>query len=196
MCPACWYLLLERIVDQYLLDHGITHPLIVFILSIIPISELRGALLVAIPVYHMDWYIALPIAIMGNLLPIPFVFLFIDRIRRLFAKMGILGVWTEKFMARTARRTDLIQKYGRLGLAIFVAIPLPLTGAWTGIIAAYLLGMRFRDAFPAIIAGVIGAGIIMTVFCLLEWTGAIIAGVILCVVIAFWLWPRKKKDIK
>jgi uncharacterized membrane protein len=196
MHPACWYLLLERIVEQYLLEHGITQSLIVFILSIIPISELRGALLVGIPVYHMHWYIALPIAIAGNLLPIPFVFFFIDRVRRLFAKMGILGVWTEKFLARTARRTDSIQKYGKLGLAVFVAIPLPLTGAWTGIIAAYLLGMKFRDAFPAIIAGVIGAGIIVTVFCLLEWTGAIIAGVILCVMIAFWLWPHKKKDVK
>jgi uncharacterized membrane protein len=196
MHTACWYLLQERIVEQYLLEHGITEPLIVFILSILPISELRGALLVGIPIYHMDWYVALPIAIVGNLLPIPFVFLFIDRIRRLFAKMGFLGVLTEKFMARTSRRTDIIQKYGKLGLAVFVAIPLPLTGAWTGIIAAYLLGMRFRDAFPAIIAGVIGAGIIVTVFCLLEWTGAIIAGVILCVAIAFWLWPRKRKDVK
>jgi uncharacterized membrane protein len=196
MHTACWYLLQEHIVEQYLLEHGITEPLIVFILSILPISELRGALLVGIPIYHMDWYVALLIAIVGNLLPIPFVFLFIDRIRRLFAKMGFLGVLTEKFMARTSRRTDIIQKYGKLGLAVFVAIPLPLTGAWTGIIAAYLLGMRFRDAFPAIIAGVIGAGIIVTVFCLLEWTGAIIAGVILCVAIAFWLWPRKRKDVK
>ena len=124
------------------------------------------------------------------MLPITFVFLFIDRIRRLFAKMGILGVWTEKFMVRTSRRTDVIQKYGKIGLAVFVAIPLPLTGAWTGIIAAYLLGMRFRDAFPAIVASVVVAGIIVTVFCLLEWTGAIIAGVILCAAIAFWLWPR------
>ena len=104
--------------------------------------------------------------------------------------MGILGVWTEKFMVRTSRRTDVIQKYGKIGLAVFVAIPLPLTGAWTGIIAAYLLGMRFRDAFPAIVASVVVAGIIVTVFCLLEWTGAIIAGVILCAAIAFWLWPR------
>jgi uncharacterized membrane protein len=181
-------------VEQYLLDHGITEPLIVFILSMLPISELRGALLIGIPVYHMDWYVALPIAIIGNLLPIPFLYFFLDRIRRLFAKMGPLGVLTEKYMASASRRADVIKKYGRPGLAVFVAIPLPFTGAWTGTIAAYLLGMRFRDAFPAIIAGVLGAGIIMTVFCLLEWTGAIIAGVILCVIIAIWLWPRKKKD--
>ena len=183
-------------MEQFLIDHGIPESLIVFILSIIPISELRGALLVAIPpdpMLDMQWYVALPIAIIGNLLPIPFLYYFLDRIRRLFAKMGPLGVLTEKYMASASRRADIIQKYGRPGLAVFVAIPLPFTGAWTGIIAAYLLGMKFRDAFPAIIAGVIGAGIIMTVFCLLEWTGAIIAGVILCVMIAVWLWPRKKK---
>ena len=128
-------------MEQFLSEHAIAEPLIVFILSLLPISELRGALLVGIPIYDMHWYAALPIAIIGNLLPIPFVFLFIDRLRRLFSKMGFLGVLTEKFMARTTRRAEFIQKYGKLGLIIFVAIPLPITGAWTGIIAAYLLGM-------------------------------------------------------
>jgi len=181
-------------VYETLLNYGLTDPLIVFILSMLPISELRGALLVGIPVLDMQWYAALPIAIIGNLLPIPFLYFFLDRIRCLFAKMGPLGVLTEKYIASTERRSDAIRKYGKIGLAVFVAIPLPITGAWTGTVAACLLGMRFRDAFPAIIAGVIGAGIIMTVFCLLEWTGAIIAGVLLCAAITFWMWPRKKKE--
>ena len=169
-------------MEQFLIDHGIPESLIVFILSIIPISELRGALLVAIPpdpMLDMQWYVALPIAIIGNLLPIPFLYYFLDRIRRMFARMGPLGVLTEKYMASATRRSAIIQKYGKVGLAVFVAIPLPLTGAWTGTIAAYLLGMRFKDAFPSVIAGVIGAGIIMTVFCLLEWTVDIIAVFIL-----------------
>lgn len=183
-------------MEHFLSEHGLAEPLIVFILSLLPISELRGALLVGIPVYDMHWYAALPIATIGNLLPIPFLYFFLDRIRRLFARMGPLGTLTEKYMASASRRAEVIKKYGKPGLAIFVAIPLPFTGAWTGTIAAYLLGMRFREAFPAIILGVIGAGIIMTVFCLLEWTGAIIAGVILCAMIAIWLWPRKKKKPK
>jgi len=184
--------LLENNVEQFLSEHGLAEPLIVFILSLLPISELRGALLVGIPVYDMHWYAALPIAIIGNLLPIPFLYFFLDRIRRLLLKMGPLGVLSEKYIASTERRSDSIRKYGKIGLAVFVAIPLPITGAWTGTIAACLLGMRFRDVFPSIVAGVIGAGIIMTIFCLLEWTGAIIAGVLLCGLIAFWLWPRKK----
>jgi uncharacterized membrane protein len=143
---------------------------------------------------NIYWNTALPIAIIGNLIPIPFLYLFLDRIRRLFAKMGPLGVLTEKYIASTERRAEFIQKYGKLGLAVFVAIPLPITGAWTGTIAAYLLGMKFRDAFPSIVAGVLVAGVIVTVFCLLEWTGAIIAGVLLCAAIAFWLWPKKKKE--
>ncbi|MEA1958422.1 MAG: small multi-drug export protein, partial [Chloroflexota bacterium] len=68
-------------MEQFLSEHGIAEPLIVFILSLLPISELRGALLIGIPVYDMHWYAVLPIAIIGNLLPIPFVFFFIDRIR-------------------------------------------------------------------------------------------------------------------
>lgn len=181
-------------MEQFLSEHGIAEPLVVFILSLLPVSELRGALLVGIPIYDMHWYVAAPIAVIGNLLPIPFLYLLLDRIRRLFARMGPLGVITEKYMASTARRAEFIRKYGKVGLAIFVSIPLPITGAWTGIIAAYLLGMRFRDAFPSVIAGVLVASIIMTVFCLLEWTGAIIAGVLLCAAIAFWLWPRRKKE--
>jgi uncharacterized membrane protein len=186
--------LLERIVEQFLSDHGFAEPIIVFILSLLPISELRGALLVGIPVYDMHWYTALPIAIVGNLLPIPFLFFFLDRIRSLFLKMGPLGVLSEKYIESASNRSEFIRKYGKVGLAVFVSIPLPITGAWTGTVAACLLGMRFRDAFPSIVAGVIGAGIIMTVFCLLKWTGAIIAGVLLCALIAFWLWPRKKKE--
>ena len=176
------------------LNYGLTDPLIVFILSMLPISELRGALLVGIPVLDMHWYAALPIAIIGNLLPIPFLYFFLDRIRRLFARMGPLGVLTEKYIASTGRRAEFVRKYGKIGLAVFVAIPLPITGAWTGTVAAYLLGMKFRDAFPSIVAGVLTAGVIVTVFCLLKWTGAIIAGVLLCALIAFWLWPRKKKE--
>ncbi|MEA1958994.1 MAG: small multi-drug export protein, partial [Chloroflexota bacterium] len=158
------------------------------------VSELRGALPVAINVFDIQWYYALPIAFIGNLLPIPFVYFLIERIRRLFNKLGILGVWTEKFLARTRRRADFIQKYGKLGLAVFVAIPLPITGAWTGIIAAYLIGMRFRDTVAPICMGVLISGIIVTVFCLLEWTGAIIAGVALCVLLILWLRPRRKKE--
>jgi len=180
-------------VYEDLLKLGLAEPFIVFIISMLPISELRGALPVAINIFDIQWYYALPIAFIGNLLPIPFIYFLIERIRRLFNKLGFLGVWTEKFLRLTRRRADIIERYGKIGLGIFVAIPLPITGAWTGILAAYLLGMPFRDAILPICAGVIISGIIVTVLCLLGWTGAIIAGIALCVLIITWLWPRRSK---
>lgn len=178
-------------VYQDLVNLGVSEPLVVFIISMLPVSELRGALPVAINVYHMQWYYALPIAYIGNLLPIPFLFFFLERLRRLSARMGIIGELVEKFLNWTRRRAGFIERYGRLGLVLFVAIPLPVTGAWTGAIVAFLLGMRFRDAILPICVGVLISGIIVTVLCLLGWVGAVIAGVGLGVLVVFWLWPRR-----
>lgn len=175
-----------------LVSQGIAEPLVVFIVSMLPISELRGAVPVAINVYHMHWYYALPIAYIGNLIPIPFLYLFLDRLRRLSARMGIIGEWVERFLSRTSQRTEFIERYGKVGLMLFVAIPLPVTGAWTGTIAAFLLGMRFREIILPVCAGVLISGIIVTVLSLLGWVGAIIAGVALCALVAAWLWPRRK----
>ncbi len=177
-------------MHEGLVNLGVSEPLIVFIISMLPISELRGALPVAINVYNIQWYFALPIAFVGNLLPIPFLFYFLERLRRLSARMGIVGVWVEKFLNRTRRRAEFIERYGCLGLVLFIAIPLPLTGAWTGSIAAFLLGIRFRDAILPICLGVLISGIIVTVLCLLGWVGAVIAGVGLGALAVLWLWPR------
>lgn len=176
---------------QDLVNLGVSEPLVVFIISMLPVVELRGALPVAINVFHIPWHFALPIAFVGNLVPVPFLFLFLERMRRLSARMGIIGELVEKFLNLTRRRAEFIERYGRLGLVLFVAIPLPLTGAWTGSIAAFLLGMRFRDALLPICLGVLIAGIIVTVLCLLGWVGAVIAGVGLGVLVVFWLWPRR-----
>lgn len=173
-----------------LVNLGVAEPLATFIISMLPISELRGALPVAINVYHIQWYIALPVAYIGNLLPVPLLFLFLERLRKLSPKMGIFGVWVEKFLNRTRRRAEFIERYGPVGLALFVAIPLPVTGAWTGSIAAYLLGISFRDAIIPICVGVLISGIIVTVLCLLGWAGAAIAGVALVVLIILWFRPR------
>ena len=176
-----------------LLSLGISEPLIVFIISMLPVSELRGALPVAINVFHIKWYFALPIAYIGNLIPVPLLFLFLERLRRLSARMGIIGELVERYFSRTRRRAESIQKYGPIGLVLFVAIPLPVTGAWTGSVAAFLLGMRFRDALLPICLGVLIAGVIVTVLCVLGWIGAVIAGVALAALAALWLWSRRGK---
>ncbi|GAH77092.1 unnamed protein product [marine sediment metagenome] len=79
--------------------------------------------------------------------------------------------------SHTRRQGKTIEKYEKIGLTLFVAIPLPITGAWTGSIAAFLLGLRLRYAFLSIVIGVVIAGAIVTSLCLLGWLGAVIAGV-------------------
>jgi uncharacterized membrane protein len=169
----------------------------VFFLSMLPIAELRVAIPVGIFTCNIQWFYVLPVAIIGNLIPVPLLFLFLEPLRKLSGKMGIVGVWVEKFLKRTQRRADSINRYGKIGLMLFVAIPLPFTGAWTGAIAAYLLGFRFRDAFLPISAGVLIAGIIVTVISVLshqkdvKWEYVVIACAILIAVGAILLWLRK-----
>jgi len=164
----------------------------------LPIAELRGAIPVAIVEFNMAWYYAFPIAYVGNLLPVPFIFYLIERVRRLTARMGVVGIWVERFLNRTRRRAEFIERYGKIGLMLFVAVPLPVTGAWTGIIAAYLIGMRFRDTIAPVCAGVLISGTIVTILSVqgekgeLDWKGIAIACAILLALGALWLWLRKR----
>jgi len=178
-------------VYEDLVNLGVSQPLVVFIISMLPVAELRGALPVAINVFHIQWYFALPIAFIGNLVPVPLLFLLLERLRRLSSKMGSIGELVERFFSLTRRRAGLIEKYGPIGLALFVAVPLPATGAWTGTVVAFLLGMRFRDALLPISLGVLIAGVIVTVLCILGWVGAVIAGVALSALAVLWLWRHK-----
>jgi len=178
-------------------QESLSHYFEVFLLSLSPIAELRGAIPLGIVRYDMPWFYVFPIAIIGNLIPVPLLFLLLEPLRKLSNKMGIVGVWVEKFLKRTQRRADSINRYGKIGLMLFVAVPLPFTGAWTGAIAAYLLGFRFRDAILPIAAGVLIAGIIVTVISVLSnqeklnWGYVGIACAILIAVGAILLWLRK-----
>jgi uncharacterized membrane protein len=141
---------------------GLPKEVVVFIISALPISELRGGIPVAIKVFGMNWRAAYLICAAGNFLPIiPILYL-------LGPLEGVLRRWPpmDRFMTRlfdrTVRRGRLIEKYEALGLIAFVAIPLPVTGAWTGALAAHLFGVRPRYAIPAIICGILIAGVIVT----------------------------------
>ena len=137
-----------------------------------PISELRGAIPIAISVYDFPWYYALLFGLIGNLLPVPFILLFLNAIIPLLCKVRFLDKFIQWFFARTRRRGRIVERYERIGLALFVAIPLPITGAWTGSILAVLLGLRFRQAFLSITAGVLIAGVIVTCATVLGWAVA------------------------
>jgi uncharacterized membrane protein len=143
------------------LKEHLSAELVVFIISLLPILELRGGL-VAAAIVGVEWYVALPICIVGNILPIPFVLLFIRKIFEWLKKIKFMKKIVEKLDERAKKKSETINKFILWGLFAFVAIPLPGTGAWTGALVADVLDVRFKKAFPVIFAGVITAGLIVS----------------------------------
>tara|TARA_B100000315_G_C14542503_1_gene571602 strand:- start:143 stop:685 length:543 start_codon:yes stop_codon:yes gene_type:complete len=175
-----------------LLSSGFSQELVVLIISILPILELRGALPVAINLFHLSWYQALPLVIIGNLLPVPVILLALNPISRWLSKIGFFNRFFCWLFERTRRLGSIVERYERIGLVLFVAVPLPFTGAWTGSVVAVLLGLSFKHAFISILIGICIAGIIVTCLSLLGWIGAIIAGVVAVSLAMLVLWraPR------
>ena len=155
---------------EQLLSLDVSNVLVVLAIAASPISELRGAIPVAITGFHFPWYYAFLLAIIGNLLPVPFILLFLDTLSRLLSKIGIFRRMLQWLFERTRRRGKIIERYERIGLMLFVAIPLPVTGAWTGSLAAVLFGLKFKHAFFSIFIGIVIAGIMVTCATLLGWT--------------------------
>ncbi len=147
---------------EELLGLGFSKELVVLVIAAFPIVELRGAIPVAIIGFEMPWHYALLLAIIGNLLPVPFILLFLNAITRWLSKIAFFNRVLSWLFERTRRRGGVIERYKRIGLVLFVAIPLPVTGAWTGSLAAVLFGLKFRHAFLSILIGVIVAGGIVT----------------------------------
>ena len=135
--------------------------LITFLISMVPVIELRGAIPYGIGFGLEPWLVA-PLAIIGNLLPVPFILLFIRRIFQWMKKYEKLGKIAYKLEERAANKNGKVKKSEFIGLLLFVAIPLPGTGAWTGALIAALMDMRMKRALPTIALGVLLAGIIVT----------------------------------
>lgn len=133
-----------------------------FLVSMVPIIELRGAIPIGIG-YGLDYWIVVLVAIIGNIIPVPFIILFIRKIFELMRKWSkkLDGIVT-KLEKRAESKSDIVQKYAFWGLFVLVAIPLPGTGAWTGALVAAMLDMRLKRAFPAIALGVVTAAAIVT----------------------------------
>lgn len=135
-------------------------------MAILPVSELRGAIPLGLS-FGFSLSKAFGLALLGNsIFIIPALVLF-EPVTNSLRKFKIWSRFFNWVFERTKKNSDSIQKYEALGLAIFVAIPLPMTGAWSGVIAASLFKIRFRYAFISIIAGVIIAGLIVATLCAL-----------------------------
>lgn len=148
-----------------------------FFSSAAPINELRGSLLVALRLSDIPWYFAFPVCFAGNLLPVPFLLLLLNPIAELARKVKPLGLIIDWVFNHTRRRGRLVEKYERIGLILVVAVPLPGSGAWTGSILAFLLGLEFKSSLISIVIGVFIAGVIVTILSLLGWVGAVVAGI-------------------
>ena len=156
----------ETLVQWFVQNLGgsAAKELIIFIISMIPILELRGGLLAAGPAFlNVPMWRAIPICIIGNLIPVPFILLFITKIFTWRKGTKHLKPFVEKMENRAMNKKEQIEKYEFWGLLLFVGIPLPGTGAWTGSLIAALLGIKFKKAFPAVILGILLASFIMTV---------------------------------
>lgn len=136
--------------------------LVVFLISLLPVIELRGGLIAA-SIIGIEWWKAFAFCFIGNMLPIPFILLFIRTILDLmkrFKPFKRLVDWIER---KADKNSEKVAKYKLWGLFILVAVPLPGTGAWTGALVAAFLDLRIKRAFPVIAAGVLVAGIIVAV---------------------------------
>ncbi len=135
--------------------------LMTFLISMVPVVELRGAIPIGVA-HGLPFWWAIPVAIVGNLVPVPFIIIFIKKI---FAWLRTKSRWLNELVTKLENRAiskiDTVKKYQFWGLFMFVAIPLPGTGAWTGALIAAMMDMDLKDAWPSIALGVITAGAIV-----------------------------------
>jgi len=135
----------------------------VLFLAALPISELRGAIPVAMGVYGFDPISSYLLGVLGNLLPVPILLKLLGPVTELLRRSVVLDRCVSWLFARTRRRHSAqIERLGALALVLFVAIPLPATGAWTGALIAHVFGIPFKHAFPLIALGVSLAGVLVT----------------------------------
>lgn len=134
----------------------------VFLVSMIPLIELRGSVIVG-TAFGLPWLNVLALSIVGNLIPIPFILIFGEKLIAWLKTLPMLSRLTNWYEARLMSKSTTIQKYAFYGLWAFVGIPLPGTGAWSGSLIAALLDVPPKKAFAAVICGVLTAGIIMTI---------------------------------
>lgn len=146
---------------EFLSSHNIPAEIIPFIISLFPVLELRGGMIAAFAL-GIDFIPAFIVCYLGNMIPIPFILLFIRKIFNWMKKSKHLTKIVDKMEKRADKKKDTILKYQEWGLLIFVGIPLPGTGGWTGALLAALMDLRMKKCLPIIALGVLIAGLIMS----------------------------------
>lgn len=153
--------MVEQVVSR--LREFLSPELVIFIVSMLPVLELRGGLIAA-AILGVNWYVAFPICILGNMLPIPLELLFIRKILNWLKRAKPFETIIDKLDRRARKKGEEIQKYKIAGLFVLVAIPLPGTGAWTGGLVADVMQIQMKVSLPVITLGVAAAGLITSFF--------------------------------
>ena len=153
-------------MEFLLLTTALSQKILTALIAMLPLAELRGSMPYALFVLKLKWPEALLWSIIGNFIPvIPFLFFlerFAGRLMK-YPRWNRIMTWT---FNRTRSKSGVIEKFEAVGLALFVGVPLPLTGAWSGCIAAFLFRIPMRHSIPAILAGILIAGVVVTLACL------------------------------
>jgi len=136
--------------------------LMTLFLASLPISELRGAIPYAIAIGGLSWQKAFILAVIGNFIPVIPVLLFLESVSNWLMRYPLGKKFFTWLFERTKKKGKIVERFEAIGLTLFVAIPLPITGAWTGCVAAFIFKIRLALAIPCILAGILIAGTIVT----------------------------------
>lgn len=185
---------LKETIKEKIDNINVTDEVKVFLLAMLPIFELRFSIPWGIHNYHLPYWKVIPLSLAGNMVPIFFILLFFDFVTKFFFRFNFTRKILEAVFRRTRSKSEMIEKYEEVGLMIFVAIPLPVTGAWTGSLAAYLMGLSFWKSILFIFLGVCIAAVVVSFLTSLKWLGLIIAMIALSFVLIRGEMKKRKKS--
>jgi uncharacterized membrane protein len=175
-----------QVAADWLRARGLSPELVVVIIAALPIVELRGAVPVGILVFDMPWWQTVLWSLLGNIAPILLVLFLLEKVVAWLSRVGVFRRFFEWLFARARSKSATIQRYEFWGLATFVGIPIPGTGAWTGAVAAEVLGLSYWKSLAAIVVGVLMAAAVVTFLSVLgrqfRWVGI---GLIVLIVVGF-----------
>jgi uncharacterized membrane protein len=160
-------------------ERGLSPLIITGLISMLPIFELRGGIPVGIAALKLSPFLVYPVAVIFNLIPVFPLLLFLNPIKRALEKLPFFRGIFHFLTKRVEHNKKLVERYEELGLLLFVAVPLPITGAWTGSLIAVIMGLKTVKSFLFICLGVIAAGIIVTMLTMLGVLGIVLASVLL-----------------